>query len=164
MIFWLLWKSKAKPTFSKVVKLQGRGVLAAFATRFCLRHCVFLCKGTKLQTVRRNFMEESWFGFLIAGGLCSKPGRSLGERINLDFATAPGCLHSLSLGRHDRFGCLCNQFLPKTLRFSLQRHKSSRIRRSRILGIVCRFSLWNSARCFRIQRKLNSGALARGFW
>ena len=24
-------------------------VLAAFATRFCLRHCVFLCKGTKLQ-------------------------------------------------------------------------------------------------------------------
>ena len=31
-----------------------------------------------------------------------------------------------------------------------------RIRRSRILRIVCRFSLWNSARCFRIQRKLNS--------
>ena len=23
--------------------------MAAFATRFCLRHCVFLCKGTKLQ-------------------------------------------------------------------------------------------------------------------
>ena len=23
--------------------------LLAFATRFCLRHCVFLCKGTKLQ-------------------------------------------------------------------------------------------------------------------
>ena len=69
-------------------------------------------------------MEESWFGFLIVGGLCSKPGRSLCERIKLTFATAPGCLHSLSLGRHDRFGRLCNQFLPKTLRFSLQRHKS----------------------------------------
>ena len=70
------------------------------------------------------FMEESWFGFLIAGGLCSKPGRSLCERIDLDFATAPGCLHSLSLGRHDRFGRLCNLGLPKTLRFSLRRHKS----------------------------------------
>ena len=76
------------------------------------------------RAVRR--VEESWFGFLIAGGLCSKPGSSLCERIKLTFATAPGCLHSLSLGRHDRFGRLCNQFLPKTLRFSLQRHKTAK--------------------------------------
>ena len=78
------------------------------------------------RAVRR--VEESWFGFLIAGGLCSKPGRSLCERIKLTFATAPGCLHSLSLGRHDRFCRLCNQFLPKTLRLSLQRHKSCKKR------------------------------------
>ena len=76
------------------------------------------------RAVRR--VEESWFCFLIAGGLCSKPGRSLCERIKLTFTTAPGCLHSLSLGRHDRFGRLCNQFLPKKLRFSLQRHKTAK--------------------------------------
>ena len=44
-------------------------VLAAFATLVCLRNCVFLCKGTKLQKavlfaiVRRSFMEESCFCF-----------------------------------------------------------------------------------------------------
>ena len=70
------------------------------------------------------FMEESCFGFLIAGGLCSKLGRSLCERIKLTFATAQGCLHSLSLGRHDRFGRLCNLGLSKKQRFSLQRHKT----------------------------------------
>ena len=48
---------------------------------------------------------------------------------------------------------LCNQFLPKTLRFSLQRHKSSRIRLSPNSGTVCRifyggilFWLWESKR------------------
>ena len=56
-----------------------------------------------------------------------------------------------------RFGCLCNQFLPKTLRFSLQRHKTWEFGLRRIPGIICRFSPWNLARCFRIQRKLNSG-------
>ncbi len=49
-----------------------------------------------------------------------------------------------------RFCRLCNQFLPKTLRFSLQRHKSSRIRLTPNSGMVCRFSLWNSAGCVRI--------------
>ena len=49
-------------------------------------------------------MEESWFGFLIAGGLCSKPGRFLCERIKLTFAIAPGCLHSLSLKLATEFG------------------------------------------------------------
>ena len=94
-------------------------------------------------------MEESCFGFLIAGGLCSKLGRSLCERIKLTFATAQGCLHSLSLGRHDRFGRLCNQFLPKTLRFSLQRHKSSRIRLTPNSGTVCRFPAFASGNsCF----------------
>ena len=73
-------------------------------------------------TVRRSFMEESWFGFLIAGGLCSKPGRSLCERIKLTFATAPGCLHSLSLGRHDRFcGCLPVSLLECFLVFGTRR-------------------------------------------
>ena len=44
-------------------------VLAAFAISFCQRHCVSLCKGTKLQKavlfaiVRRSFMEESCFCF-----------------------------------------------------------------------------------------------------
>ena len=92
--------------------------------RFSLqRHksCKKLCF---LRLFAGFFMEESCRGFFASNWLCSKPGRSLCERIKLTFATAPGCLHSLSLGRHDRFGRLCNQFLPKTLRFSLQRHKS----------------------------------------
>ena len=44
-----------------------------FATRFCLRHCVSLCKGTKLQKAglfaieRRSFMEGSCFCFCKAG-------------------------------------------------------------------------------------------------
>ena len=87
-----------------------------------------LCKSYKKRSFLRLFagffMEESCRGFFASNWLCSKPGRSLCERIKLTFATAPGCLHSLSLGRHDCFGRLCNQFLPKTLRFSLQRHKS----------------------------------------
>ena len=49
-----------------------------------------------------------------------------------------------------RFCRLCNQFLPKTLRFSLQRHKTREFGLRRIPGIICRFSLWNSAGCVRI--------------
>ena len=45
----LLFKKQENSTFNKVDKISGRDVLAAFAIRFCLRHCVFLCKGTKLQ-------------------------------------------------------------------------------------------------------------------
>ena len=87
------------------------------------------------------FMEGFCRGFFASNWLCSKPARSLCERIKLTFATAPGCLHSLSLGRHDCFCCLCNQVLPKKLRFSLQRYKSSRILQSRILGWFAGFLL-----------------------
>ena len=113
------------------------------------------------RAVRR--VEESWFGFLIAGGLCSKPGRSLCERIKLTFTTAPGCLHSLSLGRHDRFGRLCNLGLPKTLRFSLQRHKTQEFCKAEFLdstpvsALPCFLRQWNQRSDYRIHRKLNSG-------
>ena len=43
--------------------------MAAFATRFCLRHCVFLCKGTKLQkaTLFALFGEaEFWDGLPVS--------------------------------------------------------------------------------------------------
>ena len=75
----------------------------------------FLCNSLVQSCKKRSFlrlfagffMEESCRGFFVSNWLCSKPGRSLCERIKLTFATAPGCLHSLSLGRHDRFcGCL----------------------------------------------------------
>ena len=33
---------------------------------------------------------------------------------------------SSQTSRERRFGCLCNQVLPKTLRFSLQRHKTAK--------------------------------------
>ena len=89
------------------------------------------------------FMEESCRGFFVSNWLCSKPGRSLCERIKLTFAIAPGCLHSLSLGRHDRFGRLCNLGLPKTLRFSLQRHKTQEFGLRRIPEIVYRFPSWS---------------------
>ena len=110
------------------------------------------------------FMEESWFGFLIAGGLCSKPGRFLCERIKLTFAIAPGCLSPLaSLGRHDRFGRLCNLGLLKTLRFSLQRHKTQEFCKAEFLdstpvsALPCFLCQWNQRSDYRIQRKLNSG-------
>ena len=43
------FKKAGKFYFLQSSQTKGRGVLAAFATRFCLRHCVFLCKGKKLQ-------------------------------------------------------------------------------------------------------------------
>ena len=48
ILYWLLEK-QGKLYFLQSSQTKGRDVLAAFATRFCLRHCVFLCKGTKLQ-------------------------------------------------------------------------------------------------------------------
>ena len=42
-------------------------------------------------------------------------------------------------GRHDRFGSLCNQVLPKTLRFSLQRQKAPEFGIRRILGLFAGF-------------------------
>ena len=136
------------------------GAKAPLQSGFAKDTAFFSAKAQKLQTVCRIFMEESWFGFLIAGGLCSKPGRSLCERINLDFTTAPGCLHSLSLGRHDHFGRLCNQFLPKTLRFSLQRHKAQEFCKAEFLDslpVSC-FASENS--CFRNspEQKLKNSA------
>ena len=112
-----------------------------------------LCKSYKKRSFLRLFagffMEESCRGFFASNWLCSKPGRSLCERIKLTFATAPGCLHSLSLGRHDCFGRLCNQFLPKTLRFSLQRHKTQEFCKAEFLdstpvsALLCFFRQWN---------------------
>ena len=134
---------------------------SAFAISFCLRHCISLCKGTKAPEfgLRRIlgwfagfFMEESCRGFFASNWLCSKPGRSLCERIKLTFATAPGCLHSLSLGRHDRFGCLCNPGLLKNCVF-LCKGKKLKNSAKQNSWRVCRFSPWNLARCFRIQRK-----------
>ena len=81
-------------------------------------------------------MEESWFGFLIAGGLCSKPGTY--------FCNCPRMSPLASLGRHDRFGRLCNLGLPKTLRFSLQRHKTPDSTPEFYGGIL--FWLWESKR------------------
>ena len=73
--------------------------------------------------------------FRIAGDLHSKPRKSLCDRILLTFTTVSRCLHSLTFGRHDRFGCLCNQILPKKLRFSLQRHKTQEF---------CKAEFWDS--------------------
>ena len=70
---------------------------------FCQRHCVSLCKDTKLQN---SAFAEFWDSMPVS------------------------C-----------FCRLCNQVLPKKLRFSLQRHKSSRILQSRILGEFAGFLL-----------------------
>ena len=96
-------------------------VLAAFATLVCQRNCVFLCKGTKLQKavlfaiVRRSFMEGSCIGFWKskANSTFCKVVKQKGE----------AC-----------FCRLCNQVLPKTLRFSLQRQKAPEFGIRRILG------------------------------
>ena len=45
------------------------------------------------RAVRR--VEESCRGFFVSNWLCSKPGKSLCDRIHLTFATASRCLHSL---------------------------------------------------------------------
>ena len=60
-----------------------------------------------------------------------------------------------SLGRHDCFGRLCNQFLPKKTAFFSAKAQNPRIRRSRILGIVCRLTYWNVFRLWN--RRSDSG-------
>ena len=112
---------------------SAKAGFGGFGSRLLVRQGFLGAKaGHSDRAVRQ--VEESCFGFLIAGGLYSKPGRSLCERIKLTFATAPGCLHSLSLGRHDCFGRLCNLGLPKTLRFSLQRQKAQEFCKAEFLG------------------------------
>ncbi len=44
------------------------------------------------------------------------------------------CGTELCFGTELRFGSLCNQFLPKTLRFSLQRHKTPEFGESEFWG------------------------------
>ena len=102
-------------------------------------------------------MEESWFGFLIAGGLCSKPGRSLCERIKLTFASAPGCLHSL---RSVDMTVLAPEQpslvqLPcaKTQEFC----KAEFLDSTPVSALPCFLRQWNQRSDYRIQRKLNSG-------
>ena len=103
----------------------------------------------------------------------------------------PRCLHSLTFGRHDCFGRLCNLGLPKTLHFFLQRHKAAKsytfcdslpvscfasenscfrnsheqkLQNSALpnSGIVCRFSPWNVFP--PMEPAFFFGALAQGFW
>ena len=86
-------------------------VLAAFATLVCQRNCVFLCKGTKLKIVMPVFCK--------------------GTKLKI--------VMPVFCGTELRFGSLCNLGLSKKLRFFFAKAQNSRIRRSRILGIVCRF-------------------------
>ena len=133
-------------------------VLAAFAISFCQRHCVSLCKGTKAKEfgIRRIlglfagfFMEESWFGFLIAGGLYSKPGRSLCDIIKLTFATAPGCLHSLCSVDMTVLAAFAISFCQRQC---VSLCKGTKLKNSAKQNSwrVCRFSPWNLARCVRL--------------
>ena len=89
-------------------------------------------------------------GFCIAGDLYSKPRKSLCDRIHLTFTTVSRCLHSLRSVDMTAFASENSCFISSPV----QKLKNSAKQNS---WIVCRFSLWNSARCFRIQRKLNSG-------
>ena len=62
-----------------------------------------------------------------------------------------------------RFGRLCNLGLPKTLRFSLQRHKTREFGLRRIPEIVCRFPAFASGNsCFThcLVQKLQNSAYA----
>ena len=68
ILYWLLEK-QGKLYFLQSSQTKGRDVLAAFATRFCLRHCVFLCKGTKLQNSAKPNSRTvcrfpPWYAFL----------------------------------------------------------------------------------------------------
>ena len=121
ILYWLLEK-QGKLYFLQSSQTKGRDVLAAFATRFCLRHCVFLCKGTKLQKaalfaiVCRFFCgTELRFGSLCNLGLSKKLRFSLQRH-----KTADSGLY--------RILALCNFDLPNKQRFSLQRHKSCKKR------------------------------------
>ena len=69
-----------------------------------------LQKAALFAVICRNFMEESCRGFFVSSWLYSTPGRSLCERINLDFATAPGCLHSLRSVDMTVFAMVCRGF------------------------------------------------------
>ena len=61
-----------------------------------------------------------------------------------------------SFGRHDRFGRLCNQVLPKKLRFSLQRHKTQEFCKAEFLDCLPVFAL----ECFSA---FETGIFFRGF-
>ena len=95
---------------------------AAFATLVCLRNCVFLCKGTKLKIVMPVFALECFSAF-DTGGLWLWLGAFEKSRLYRCQST-PGPPMPVFCGTELRFGSLCNQVLPKTLRFSLQRHKT----------------------------------------
>ena len=118
-------------------------VLAAFATRFCLRHCVFLCKGTKLQNsafaefwdclpdfLWRNLvfaLEKQGKTYFFKSSQTSRESRfGIENTLSCANALCQNCkkLRFLRLYAGLLFCSLCNQVLPKTLRFSLQRHKA----------------------------------------
>ena len=128
--------------------------MAAFATLVCQRNCVFLCKGTKLQ---KAALFAIVCRFLVLPPL--RPGFAKDIAFLSAKAKSFRIRHSPNSGTVRRF-----PVLPTPCAKTAKSCAFCVIRRSRILRTVCRFSLWNSARCFRIQRKLNSGALARGFW
>ena len=95
-------------------------------------------------------------GFCIAGDLYSKPRKSLCDRIHLTFTTASRCLHSLRSVDMTAFAAFATLVCQKNSVFLCKGTKLKNSARQNS-WTVCRFSLWNSARCFRIQRKLNSG-------
>ena len=98
--------------------------MAAFATRFCLRHCVFLCKGTKLQN---SAQAEFWDCTPVLANETGGLGLWLGafEKSRLyRCQSTPGPPMPDFCGTELRFGSLCNLGLSKKLRFSLQRHKA----------------------------------------
>ena len=128
--------------------------MAAFATLVCQRNCVFLCKGTKLQKaalfaivcrflvlppLRPGFAKD--IAFLSAKAKSSRIRHSPNSGTVRRFPvlptpcakTAKSCAFCDSMPVYC-FCRLCDRVLPKKQRFSLQRHKSSRILQSRILG------------------------------
>ena len=77
---------------------------AAFATRFCLRHCVFLCKGTKAQEFcKAEFLDSLPVSALELGTLFPNSAQA-------EFG-------SFGLGRLERNGFLCAKapLDPRTL-------------------------------------------------
>ena len=71
ILYWLLEK-QGKLYFLQSSQTKGIDVLAAFATLVCQRHCVFLCKGTKLKIVMPVFCGTETDYCKKIGGFLSK--------------------------------------------------------------------------------------------
>ena len=127
ILYWLLEK-QGKLYFLQSSQTKGRDVLASKKPSLVQLPCAKTAKSCAFCDSLPVSASVCVFAF-DTGGLGLWLG-ALGRSRLYRCQSVPGppmpcfCGTELCFGTELRFGSLCNQFLPKTLRFSLQRHKT----------------------------------------